>query len=431
MELDVSALPAGWKTSSTSSSTKSTIILVIAIFIAGFLCTLMFGCVFWQRKRRKARTKVVDADTEERRRRHTLGEDDDSEGEMDEREREARGRMRTWARATARWKANVRLSARRRRKKVSARGCRPISPVRGDGEALAAGSLPASLPRLLDQEENAAMASMPTSTPAPESRTASGVLLPPTYKPSTPPPGSVASGLAYSVQHLHTPEGEGSEEPAPYVPPQTGHVAIDDKAHLGRLCELASAPPPPPPPLPSEPGIVPVGEAEPRVSAPEWESVVAGELAWFSYSESEPEPYSSQFPPAFPSPPAKVRVLEESYLDGETYSSPDDGSAGPMEGEARVEDGWLAASAPPVDPDASGTCVEPSAPSLPTLEDADGAVVVVDGNDIEQGRHPVDGSQQISRMQWVRRAAVVSDGARSLGDEVVDEAYGTLPSYHP
>ncbi|KAG6335087.1 hypothetical protein ID866_3996 [Astraeus odoratus] len=361
LELDASVLPAGWQTSSSGqSSAESTIILVLAIIIAISLCIFMVACVFWRNSKRK---KLAKEDPEVKLR-HKLRPDDESE--YGEQEREARDKMRVWAKATARWKANIRHSAARRRRKRQARGGRPQSPAPSEHPDIppASPSRPSveRLPSPGGASGSKPSVAIPTAEGAPAipvSQDSPEVSLPPAYRPPASRPHSTlhcyasVADLGPSAsrrQSLLSDPGSlpshSREEPAPYVSPMSGHIAVDDK---GRLCDLgnqASAPDP-----------------ESSANAPS-SSVVVSVPAWDDLPDEldgdpELEPYSAPvsmpLPPSFPPLPSKG-MLTSVYLYGDAYLY-ENGNAHPA---APDEVGQLTASAPPIE----GPCIEPSAPSL-------------------------------------------------------------------
>lgn len=328
-----SVLPAGWSTSSQSNRTDSIIILSLAIVLAVSICIFIIGCIVWRKRRKKISNREKKQNDLELKARNKENLEDPSED--GDRENEARGKNRLWARASARWKANIRHSARRRRRRhgFSSTKSRPQSPI------------------LLDPRERSIQPSSPASsrrhsiTPTAEDidchATPIENSLTPTRPPSISPDPSSSRGAssppAYMFPALHArPEIEGASHvppgdivsrrgsllfgrdltPAnhddiPYRPSCAGHVAIDDKTHLARMAEMASAP-----------SVIQhntCGSSSPiHESAPEW------------YDDFEDHPsQSATVSPSenslfevggsgFPRPPSKG-VLSPSYFDGHSY----------------------------------------------------------------------------------------------------------------
>ncbi|KAF9225575.1 hypothetical protein BS17DRAFT_778777 [Gyrodon lividus] len=375
IELDASMLPAGWKSpSSTSSNTESTIILSLAIVIAGSICIFMVGCIIW--RRRKKSTKDIE---------HKVGKKlrPDDASELGDMEKDARGKMRIWAKATARWKANIRHSARRRRKRhiISSKLSRSPSPALSDSQEVSADVPFAASPRRWFTGEEADSARFETMLPNDDNtptiaeqspvepipitfpRTSS----PPAYRSPVmqrPPHCQAASDLnatrsrhsSLLFEQVNYPVTM-EDEPIPYMPPSSGHVATDDKAHLARIQQLASAPP------------EMVGKACANtmraVSAPEWHEALdeLDDLVVESGVISAPAfPFHDfALPPSFPPLPTKGDV-PSGYFDANLFCyGEDDGipvlglDAGPS---ASLFDAHP--SAPPI----GDLDLDPSAPSL-------------------------------------------------------------------
>ncbi|KAG9314154.1 hypothetical protein JVU11DRAFT_4940 [Chiua virens] len=364
MEFDTSVLPAGWDTqSSTSSNTGSTIILALAIVLAGSICIFMIGCVIWRKRKKKARDV-------ERKSGSKLGVDDRPQD--NDREKDARGRMRMWVKATARWKSSIRQSARRRRKRPTAPSIanRPLSPTFSDPTQMSLvalsllsrrGSLVSEAPDPSRPDVDFHITDNDTEPPAilpdPPRPTS-----PPTYGASFPtfshlPSSSTVSNPSLS---LHSVRGNhpslAEDEPLPYTPPCDGHVATDDKALLVRRLELASAPP-----IPVD---VTSASAMQSVSAPEWHEVEDNmEDLGIDLSEAPVSCRSFGLPPSFPPPPSKVD-MPFGYLDNQYhhYGGRD---------SLLVSDLVPGPARPPLPstPALDDPSLEPSAPSLEAEDD--------------------------------------------------------------
>ncbi|KAH7914732.1 hypothetical protein BJ138DRAFT_1170370 [Hygrophoropsis aurantiaca] len=375
---DTSVLPAGWPTGSTSSSqTDSTIILALAIVLAVSICSFMIGCIFWRRKKKRVK---VEQDIELKVRQKVRPDDASEDGE---REKEARGKLKIWSKASARWKASVRQSARRRRPRrhvVSAsRASRSRSPSLSDIREISSFSTisPPRSPRVSFTSHPDPIPSLPlpvspvlemegTLTPIAEHHTSrvspiSPPSSPPAYNPSLSSrqasTGSDRDSFR-STQRMFDRNNASSHEDdvMPYVPCFVAHIATDDKTQLARLEDLASAPP----------SINVDGASssvQPLVSAPVW--------------LDEPEDYTEDLPPhadvflspvhghmlsSFPPPPSKVDTISNCFAkassygdDFETLEPENEPSAPPFDepNDSILEAPALAPSAPPLEEDTS------------------------------------------------------------------------------
>ncbi|KAG1839225.1 hypothetical protein DFJ58DRAFT_629458, partial [Suillus subalutaceus] len=328
-----SVLPAGWSTTSQSDHTDSMIILSLAIVLAVSICLFIISCTVWRKRRKKVLNREkIEKDLELKARNKVNLEDLSEDGE---REDEARGKNRLWARASARWKASIRHSARRRRRRhgLSTRS-RPQSPILLDHREASAHSSPVSSPRhsIASISENIDHHAAPIENSLAPAR-------PPFTSPDPSSSCNVSSPPAYIFPTLHArPEIEGRPQEASHVPsgdptsrrgsllfghdfppadhddipyrPSTGHVAIDDKTHLARMAELASAPPVIQDNTHGRPSI--------HESAPEWHDdfeTHPTELATVAPSEASLFEVGNS---GFPKPPSKSG-LSPGYFDGHSY----------------------------------------------------------------------------------------------------------------
>ncbi|KAH9858240.1 hypothetical protein C2E23DRAFT_172810 [Lenzites betulinus] len=293
------SLPPGWDKTKVDD-TMTGMILALSLSLAVALIVFMMGIVRWRQKRH---TKV-DKDAE-----RTPSVLDGASVVESEEHKRARTQQRLWAKVSARWVANVRQSARRRRKHTtvatgkdsdsrllreastsavslarttsndlhrrpsspsslrSSRRTRTVScspsPAPSDRRSVTNEPAPASHhpPAYLQSSSSAFQHAYPRwrSHPLdtmPDSHHASGIPPPP---PESPPPCS-------SADRSPPP----SLSPLPYEPPvHSAHVAVDDKAVLARLEHLASAPPPTDGDAACAPEIpYPGGSSERRPSVP-------------------------------------------------------------------------------------------------------------------------------------------------------------------
>ncbi|KAH7923891.1 hypothetical protein BV22DRAFT_1130267 [Leucogyrophana mollusca] len=388
---DTSVLPAGWPTGSANSSkTESTIILALAIVLAVSICSFMVGCIFWRRKKKRVR---VEHDIELKVRQKIRPDDASEDGE---REKEARGKLKIWSKATARWKANVRHSARRRRSRrhvfSASKTSRSRSPSLSDLREVSSFSAlsPPSSPRPSFASPPDCANPPQSASPLPERE---GVLTPvsedhvpsstsisprsspPAYNPSTidkrpdtrlrqqtlgtSDHDSTHSSSALVFERCDLPLPE--DDHIPYTPSFAAHVATDDKAQLARLEDMASAPP----------AITADGvgsSTQMMVSAPEWhdEPDDFGDSLPLHASLHLPplSPAQDSMPPSFPSLPSKADIPSGRF-DSLSYSYDDDfvglepesePSAPPFEAhpsEPPSEEYFLEPSAPPMEEDTS------------------------------------------------------------------------------
>ena len=380
------SLPPGWKKSSNSSGSRTTFILVLSLVLAFVICFLIIGLVFW-RKSRHRKHQQGDVEMKARRRRRDIPADEDREGMV-----QKDIKQKIWARATARWKANVRYTARQRRGKriVPTSRVTPktsfVSLEQSQFRTSSATSPPLSHRTSIESlYSNSPAAAAITSDPAPGQNedqiqpslasTSSHRLSctsPPAYhqrltRPQDPSPTEVLSDdpipSSPSPFHAQRPSsssgGSSGLDPSPYAslelsPIHAAHVATDDKSLLARLAELASSPPPSQEPVPAD-----AQPSTPQVSAPVWQDEE------FEDFPCDPGGSSSSRSPSpvllFPPPPSKGKMAAPAFYDY-SYSFEDiilKSEAGP--------------SAPPFDdpPSAPPTDNIDLTPSAPPLMETD------------------------------------------------------------
>ncbi|KIK99486.1 hypothetical protein PAXRUDRAFT_132007 [Paxillus rubicundulus Ve08.2h10] len=441
VELDASVLPAGWKApTSTSSNTESTIILALAIAIAGSICIFMVGCIIW-RKRKKSNKDI------ERKIGKKLRPDDASEVGVSE--KEATEKMRIWARATARWKANARHSARRRRKRyIASKLSRPPSPVLSDSREMPADDLSAISPQgcfsRVEVDVPMSETTLPSNTDEPVIADQSPVLPKPTTSPRTSSPPAYRSQVMQRHPHHSTSDSNSrrsrdssllfeqancpsivDDEPIPYVLPRGGHVATDDKAHLARIRELASSPPEMASSPPEMLGVESATTVR-EVSAPAWHDLPEDDFE----SGVVPAPAfpfrDFGLPPSFPPLPFKG-CIPSGYFDTSFFGyGADDGI--PVLGRD------VGPSAPPFDAHPSAPPISDLdlAPSAPSLEDENG---LFQAWDRRTSYAPASDSSDATAAATARSSiseSVTPSGSVSLacgrGSVTKD---GILPLYHP
>ncbi|KAI0660508.1 hypothetical protein C8Q70DRAFT_56021 [Cubamyces menziesii] len=262
-------LPAGWDKDSHEDSMTG-MILALSLSLAVALILFMMGVVRWRQKRRTRHKPDAE--------KTPSSAQDGASVEESEEVRRARTQQRLWARASAKWVANVRQAARRRRKRMASGTVAKDSDGRVMREVQASTSA-VSLARTqnannLDRRQSITSSlrsngwtrtSSRSPSPAPSHRTRNH-----DDAPSPPPPHSSQSPPAYpqtstfqhgrwhshpldsaAGSHHHAsdipppPASPPPHSPIPYQPPlHSAHVAIDDKSVLARMAHLASAPPP-------------------------------------------------------------------------------------------------------------------------------------------------------------------------------------------
>ena len=427
---------------------RTPLIVSLSVVLALLICFFIVGCLFWRKTYKKYVYYDVEARAKRRRRRHEPTEDELLEIEV---EKEIKVKQKVWARATARWRANARYSARQRRgKRLSTRysQAQHQSSLSLDApRGRTAGSISqfssrqssrrSSLGSLHDQprheepepsssQEQSNMSQptqivAPTSPPAYQHRGPPFIFTPDDSSshgssghttPSHPGRSRRPSHCSVSAPSIIPPHPHDTEL-LPPVQINAAHVATDDKALLARLAELASAPP-------AEDGTETAGPSEPEVSAPVWQDE---EIDDFSHApqtsmDSKPDTASSSLPvhlslpSLFPPPPSKERLaaaerLEYSFRfdDLETAEPECEPSAPPFE----------EGSTPPMD----GDCEVPMASAPPLLDD-------------EHDQHGIDSGLELhAYAQLSASAPPLPDSADSLIGASAPECDGSPQSQGP
>lgn len=262
------SLPPGWSKAYKDNG-PTPVIISLSVVLAIFICLFILGCVTWRRKRRALTQK----DEEKRARKNDVLADESNDN-VPEGLKRMRTQQKLWAKATARWKANARLSARKRRGKRPISTPSNISP-RDSSDSLTRhqNSSTASLPRSSsftdDPDDDTGQSSahdIDCSIHNIESANAPTLL----YHPPAYPANSADIGVS-DISHVadhdipvlnHSQDDALGRLPSssriptfandvddnhaldPYVAPlHAAHVATDDKTILARMAALASAPP--------------------------------------------------------------------------------------------------------------------------------------------------------------------------------------------
>ena len=351
----------------------------MSLVLAFFICFFIVGCLFCRKGSRKGR-RHKDIEAKAKRRLDTNADEDNRESVA---EKEMKAKQKLWARATARWRANVRYSARQRRGKRplsrSSHAPQPTLSINNSRSNLArVDSLPpsaisspqtstVSIPdQLRDVPDIVTTPTLPSQDPIalpaiPQEPTPTS---PPAYQHGGPNPTIIVSTSDTSsdctgpspFDRSRRPSQSSSNSPlsllsdaenpgiSPPTPLHVAHVATDDKSLLARLADLASAPPP-------EDYANSTGISDTtQVSAPVWhdEDMEGNQPNGISTDAS-----ICSFPPMFPPPPSK-----EQLAAAEFYNYPfafDEMDSPNLDSEP---------SAPPFEEDSLEVDRVPSAPSL-------------------------------------------------------------------
>ncbi|KAI8981230.1 hypothetical protein BD414DRAFT_94047 [Trametes punicea] len=254
-------LPTGWdKTREEDNMTG--MILGLALTLAVSLILFMMFVVRWRHKRRARQRRDAEK---------TSGVNVD----VSEEAKRARTQQRLWARASAKWVANVRQSARRRRKrKAAAKDAdgRALREAHVSSSALSLACSASAFSMNARQSAPSSLRSTRSRSPSPDTidphKQRADVHSAPHHPPAYPEGSSSAFQSSYSHWHSHPLDiapgslhvtdipppdspppcpADGSPPPSlsplPYEPPpHSAHVAIDDKAVLARMAQFASAP---------------------------------------------------------------------------------------------------------------------------------------------------------------------------------------------
>ena len=377
-------LPPGWKPTSKPYPARTTLILVMSLVVAFFICFFIFGCLFCRKGTRKSR-RARDIEAKAKRRSEADREQDTRQSVA---EKEMKAKQKLWARATARWRANVRYSARQRRgKRPSSKSSHAHQPTHSfdDSRSRLArlDSLPPSAvssPRsstvsIPDQlhhvPELVATPTLPSQDPIapaaiPQDPTPAS---PPAYQHGGPNPPIIVSALNSTSDYAgpsrfnrsRRPSQSSSNSPLSLIsdaensgissltPLHIAHVATDDKSLLARLADLASAPPSDD--YPDSTGI----SDTTQVSAPAWHD----EDMESHQHDISTDASTCSLPPMFPPPPPS----KERLAAGDFYNYPfafDEMDSAILDSEP---------SAPPFEEDSSLTLEINLVPSAPSLSD--------------------------------------------------------------
>ncbi|TFK41884.1 hypothetical protein BDQ12DRAFT_344312 [Crucibulum laeve] len=472
------SLPQGWQPLEGSSEGRTTLILALSLSLAFFICFFIIGCLFWRKTIRRKRKDNKDVESRRRQRDVFTAEEEAKEIV----EREAKIKQKIWARATARWKANARYSARQRR------GKRAIASIR----ASQANHSTTSFEYSQSQDRLTTVQSSRSSSRCSSRRssidslhedgvadTTAGTLsvvdtepldVFPSISVNPPPSNSHASPPAYRQRHSirpsdtdglsnspcdqthHSPGLFASHvssrrpshssihpipeplnlrlDPEPYPSSlHAAHVATDDKTILARLADFASAPPGTDSSTTAESSAV-------QLSVPEWHDEELDDFHHASTSHNPiPRSRSCSPEPLFPLPPSKGKMVAPDFYEypftfeemsalgpeSEPSAPPFEEGISPIN-LPRLDDTTLIPSAPPL-------LDEDTPDSYPTAPEWNYPVHQhIDAEDAEKNAQPLHDSTADSEQQYI------TDTSDSLPPPPVQgpvSSDGIPPGYYP
>ena len=301
------SLPLGWKPIPKADESRPALILALSLALAFFICFFIIGCVFWRKSVIRRRRRDLEAEFKK----HQPGPSAAEEAKNMV-EKETKTKHKIFARATARWKANVRHTARQRKgKRVAASKSSQSSHSRSRLSL----SLPSrvssrrsSVVSLFDDPPQPTISELPPSPSLPPDTISSAMLPPHTNTPVSPPAyhhGRVPSVIHSDIPRATSFDPQSSSAPTPF---HAAHVATDDKGLLARLADLASRPP--------EDTLA----FDPHLSsAPAWheelEEIPPSLMTFNDHSSDTSYPSSSLFPP----PPLKERLPTTDFYGPFSY----------------------------------------------------------------------------------------------------------------
>ncbi|KAI1793983.1 hypothetical protein LXA43DRAFT_971623 [Ganoderma leucocontextum] len=271
------SLPHGWE-GSKAGDDMTGIILGLSLSLALSLIAFMIGIVWWRRKRRKQETDAEKPPS-------TI---DTASTQLSEEAQRVLSKQRKWQRASAKWLAGVKHSARRRRRFGATASTRPSDTdlLTGMATAIQASTSGVSLTRTQTTTNHDSAYTTPSASVRrvpPRSRSLSiassdgnanhssgaNPLSPLSPHPPAYMPDPADNSRSHRQTYLATsPDSRPSEvrpsvdlsadpsSPCPYEPPiHSAHVATDDKAILAQMARMASAPPPGDEPSPVHPSV--------------------------------------------------------------------------------------------------------------------------------------------------------------------------------
>ena len=373
------SLPLGWSPTPTPSESSPALILVLSLVLAFLICVFIIGCVFWRRSIIKRHKKDLEAEFKKRHTKPSAAEDAKNMAE-----KESKAKLKVLARATARWKANIRHAARQRKGKrvVTARSSLPYQPSHSSNHSRSPtvslhsrnSSRRSSVVSLPDEVSQPIIAERPSSMSLPLDAIST-----PTISPiATSPPAYHHDGQALPANYSNISDATSTSLDRQSSPIRdnsstsnlfhAAHVATDDKTLLARLVDLASRPP-------EETSTDALDACDALVSAPTWHDELEEIPPSLIISNDHPSTClsSSLFPP----PPSKENVASGDLYD---YSFSFEGTAAlefepsappfHLDPTPPLDDHQIVPSAPPLlDDTECRVDVHPSAPQLDAGEE--------------------------------------------------------------
>ncbi|KAF8625179.1 hypothetical protein AX15_005489 [Amanita polypyramis BW_CC] len=309
------SLPRGWKPRATVK--QMPLILSVSLVLAFAICILIIGSLFLKRTHHRKTPKDIDLEMKLGKGWGQSSSDQLADVDRDSmiiKEKKGKVAKKLWARATARWKANARYTARQRRGKrgVIVRSLQTPDPFpvpfnQQEEPPESSSETVAQQAQIPGEQSTAEMETgIPEDLPSPESARST---LPPAYHH-----GSMNS-------YLEAPSESGRSTMLPSLSPSSGcslplqqhlrhaaHVATDDKAILAQMARLVSTPPAD-------------GYATSGVSAPVWPDDEEEEIDrpvtdcnLLHYGDELSTSLSLGLPSVLPSPPTRGK-MSATYFD--------------------------------------------------------------------------------------------------------------------
>ncbi|THV01429.1 hypothetical protein K435DRAFT_836827 [Dendrothele bispora CBS 962.96] len=434
-------LPSGWKP--LLHEDRTALILTISLVLAFFICVVIISSILWRRSLRRMR------DVEQRvKKKRKSQKEEDMEILV---EKELKSKKKLWARATARWKANARYSARQRKGRRRTVLTSDVASIHSqnspefEGDRSTAHETPRSLSRRsstssLASNTPSSVVSSPLGDPTTENQPVASSS-PPAYLSSTTSPDStVTQGVPKSCEsdtpssgnsisnHFPPPSDEQVTRQPAYTPSaHAGHIATDDKTILERMALFASVPP-------EEDGSSRLSDQHVQVSAPLWYDEQLEDFADPETPGPPSSPTAPDHPPyhsLFPSPPASAseKGKMREYYDYE-YSF---GSSS-LDHDILTVEPESGPSAPPFEAAELHSKLFPSAPPIGEEDELE----YVDELRLTPSAPPAEYSEN-DGFPSLTESQHTSSNAQGLGDtssssNVVIQGPiardGTLPEYH-
>ena len=255
------SLPPGWKPTKSPGATRSSLILGLSLALSIVICLLIIFCVYRRKSKRHKRFRDVEKRGAKHRRAEHLA--DDSRAKDLIILKELKMKQKIWSKATARWKDNVRYSARLRRGKRHHAAVQTSYPASDDEledeqqtlQTITSLSRHSTIESANINRPPAIPLDSPITTRDPNSLSLSGTSSVSGVSPSPVSPPAYDRRASTSVAPITTGgdyPGDGHQRfltsyssagiSGPPIP-HAAHVATDDKTLLSYMANLASSPP--------------------------------------------------------------------------------------------------------------------------------------------------------------------------------------------